>query len=62
MQKINPPPQWRIDAAKDLANGTPVPQTFDTAPADVIAEKGELYRCVPCWSQMRVKPAAPAAA
>lgn len=59
MRKISRPSPERVRAAADGLNGVPVPQTFDTAPDHVIDELGDLYRCDPCWSQVRVKPAAP---
>lgn len=62
MPLVPPAPAWRIEAAKDPQNGVPVPQRFDTAPAKVIEELGDLYRCNPCDSKMRVKPTAPTGA
>lgn len=55
------PPADRVLAAKDPANGVPVPQIYDTAPEHVIDELGDLYRCRPCWSNFRVKSAPVAA-
>lgn len=49
------PPAARVRLAADHNHGTPVPQSFDTAPSDQIDELGDLYRCGPCWSQFRVK-------
>lgn len=47
--------------AADRYEPIPIPQTFDTATPEQIDEHGRLYRCVPCWSQFRVKETAPAA-
>jgi hypothetical protein len=55
MRKVPRPSPERVKASKDPAQGTPVPQTFDTAPDEVIDELGDLYRCTPCDSKVRVK-------
>lgn len=60
MKKIPRPSPERVRASKDQQNGVPIPQTYDTAPDDTIDELGDLYRCDPCDSKVRVKPPAPA--
>jgi DNA-directed RNA polymerase subunit RPC12/RpoP len=62
MRKVPRPSAERVRAAADPMNGVPVPQTFDTAPDHQIDELGDLYRCNPCDSKVRVKPPAPAGA
>lgn len=63
MRKIPRPPADRVRASKDPMTGVPIPQTFDTADEDTYEQHGDLYRCDPCWSQVRVKaPAAPSGA
>lgn len=60
MRHVPRPSPERVAASKDQYYGVPVPQTFDTAPEATIEELGDLYRCVPCWCNIRVKTTLPA--
>jgi len=62
MPLVPRPPADRVAASKDAMTGVPVPQRYDTATDAQIDELGDLYRCGPCDSKVRVKPAAPAGA
>lgn len=41
--------------AADRENPQPLPPHYDTAPADVVEERGELYSCAKCGPQVRYK-------
>ncbi len=57
MPKVPRPSPERIRAAQDPTNGVAIPQTFDTANEATYDELGDLYRCTPCDSKVRVKAA-----
>lgn len=59
MRLVPRPSPERARASLDPVNGVPVPQTFDTAPDHVIDELGDLHRCDPCDSKVRVKSKQP---